>query len=461
MILTILSLIYALAGLFVLIFIHELGHFVFAKLNGIRVEVFSLGYGRAVASFTRGGTKYQIGAFPLGGFCKMAGEELKEGYTGASDEFYAKNPFQRLTVVLAGPLFNYIAGILIFSSLFLFPSTFQTAGNKIEVARTMEITDRVKIQTNGKERWKSGSMEIESPAYLAGLKTGDQIIAVDEKKTETWDDIRKGLRKDFTREKSITILRDDEKINFSVSPVLDRDTGMPLVGIMTWTEPVIRGFPEGSALPEQGIYSNDRIVSMNGIKFDTASEMMALITESPFRVLTLLVEREGILIKKQVPVQIVDDQRTIQAYFGPEVITATRPAYGLFKALEKGFIQANETIGQNIKALGHLFRGRLNARKSMGGPVKIIAFATGIAKHGFIPFLSFMGVLSVLLAFFNLLPIPPIDGSFVLVFLFEGISRRKLNMKLVEAIQTVGFVVLITLVGLITLNDILSLIGIG
>jgi regulator of sigma E protease len=145
--------------------------------------------------------------------------------------------------------------------------------------------------------------------------------------------------------------------------------------------------------------------------------------------------------------------------FKPELVTIKEPGHNPFQAIWLGFNKANESIAQQLVALRILIQGKLNAKESMAGPIGILDFTAKVAKNGdVIGFISIFALFSVLLGFFNLLPIPAIDGSYVIVFLYELISRRKINMKILESVQTTGFMLLIGLMILITYNDILRII---
>ena len=440
----VLAILFSIIGLGFLVFIHELGHFVLAKANGIKVEVFSLGYGKKLIGFKRGDTWYQISYFPLGGYCKMAGEDLKEGVTGAPDEFNSKSPLQKLSVVFAGPFFNYIFGILIFAIIFMFPQTHETFSNKIDVLPKLIVNQKTNI----------------SPAMQAGLQRGDLIVNIDGHSVTSWDDIRNYIVKGFDTPKSLVIDRNGKITNITVNPILDKDTGMALIGITPFTVPTIRKIEPDSVADNYGLKINDTIALFNGEPVASVNDLMDKLEHTKYKVLTLLVRRDNILIKKQVPITTSDKENLLGISFSPDSISITNAGHSFFKAWGAGFQKANSVIVQSAKGLGLLFKGKLNARKSMGGPVKILYFASKIAETGsFVAFISFMALLSVLLGFFNLLPIPPIDGSFVLVYLYELITRRKANLKVMEIIQGVGFFLLIALSVLILFNDVISLFG--
>jgi len=441
MIATIISVLASIVGIGFLIFVHELGHFLMARWNGIRVEVFSLGFGRPIWSLKKGDTTYQIGIFPLGGYCKMAGEEIKDGTTGAADEYFSKPPWRRLLVVFSGPAFNYIFGVLLLSFLFLFPQIHQTLSNRIDVQKTLTLNGAVR----------------ESPAYLAGLRTGDLIVSVNGRDIANWTDIKDGIMKDFDTEKSLTIRRGEEVLSFDVLPLLDRDTGMAIIGITPWIAPVISTVRPDSAAEKYGLKDGDTIISVNGVAVQTVNELAQAVEVFPSRSMYVIIDRNGIRIKKPIDLDEKDGHKVLGVEFAPKAMTVREKAHDPFTAVWLGFKKGNDFLVQNSKGLVLLIKGKLNARKSVGGPVKIFTISTQVAKLGGVTgFLSFIALISILLGFFNLLPLPAVDGGYLIVFLIEWISGRKLSMKVVEVIQTVGFFLIIGLLVLVTFNDILS-----
>jgi regulator of sigma E protease len=461
------SILLSIIGIGVIIFVHELGHFILAKLNKVRVEVFSLGYGRKLVGFKYGETTYQIGIVPLGGYCKMSGEELKEGLTGGQDEYFSKSPPARISIAAAGSVFNYLFGILLFSILLMFPRTYEAPSTVIDVLQQIEVRDsappdpaKPRISRLLKQEYKTRT--VPAPAWEAGLRPGDRVLAVDRKPVRNWSELSPALNRNFSTEKILTVDRGGQTMDITVHPLMDRNIGYMSIGVVPLAPAVIEEVSPDSAADKAGLRKGDRVVYLNGVSVKSTGDVYRMLepqTKPVQKTLTIIFERDGMGIKKQVPADMKDGAIVLGASFAVPRTLWTNKALLPHAAFAAGFMQANRAIGQNIQGLKLLISGKLNWRTSLSGPLKIFDFSTKIArKGGFVAFVGFMALLSVLLGFFNLLPIPPIDGSYILVFLFEWIIRKPLSKKFIEVVQSVGFVILILLTGFVFLNDIISLI---
>ena len=456
------SILVSIIGIGVIIFIHEFGHFLLAKLNKVKVEVFSLGFGKALIGFKKGDTTYQIGIFPLGGFCKMAGEELKDGITGADYEYFSKPPLNRISIAAAGSVFNYIFGVILFSILLLFSNTYQAPDTVIDVVKSIEIKEQVHNK-NKKDLLSIlipsyTTKKIPGPAIQAGLKRGDRIIKVDNKEIKTWNDLSRALNAKSGNPKILTVERGEQILNIEVTPYLDKNTGLSIIGVTPLTYPVISEVLPDSPADKAKFLPGDRIIRLNGIQINTANDVISFLEDTDTRYLTVILERNGLQIKKQIILDKKDNNYFLGVNFVQRLSVWTNKGLPLHKAFYNGFVQANRIIVQTVQGLKLMISGKLNWRTSVGGPVKIFDISTRIARYGgTLAFLSFIAMLSVLLGFFNFLPIPPLDGSFVLVFLFEIILNKSLNKKFMEIVQTVGFALLIFITIIVLFNDIVSI----
>ena len=198
------------------IFVHEAGHFIAAKRRGVRVEIFSLGFGPKIFSFFRGDTKYQLSLIPLGGYIKMAGENPGEG-KGASDEFFSKTPFERISIVAAGPLMNLILAYIVIAAMF-------AIGVKLPEYSNQTIPAEI------------GETIVGAPAYSAGIIPGDKIISINGKKVLEWQDMAVIIHKNAGKEIKLMVKRKDKIFPISVTPI-SQDIGTDNMGIIGISPP--------------------------------------------------------------------------------------------------------------------------------------------------------------------------------------------------------------------------------
>jgi len=420
-----------------LIWFHELGHFLFAKLFGVRVEVFSVGFGPPLISKKVGDTVYQIASIPLGGYVKLYGEEEKVDDPAA---FSAKPPWQRILIALAGPLFNLMLTVLLLTAVFWIG---------------MEIPKHMK------EPAVIGYVEKGSWGDRAGLREGDRIVRIGNVEVRGWEDLRRAVIEsalDKKKEVTLTVERDGEILTLT-TPLPKIETGQENLGIQPYLPPVIgRVFERlkgiGPAPAHQiGLRRGDRILSVNGQEVRSWYEVVKLIRASGNKPVKLLIEREGRLIEKSVVPAI--DPASGYPILGIEPYVETlKEVYPLPEAVVLAFQRTGELIYMTFRVLEGLVTGAISV-KTLGGPIAIAKFAGQAAESGLVPYLSSMAFISLQLAIFNLLPLPVLDGGLILLFLIELIRRRPLPEKFKEYWQKVGFALIISLMFFVVINDIL------
>ncbi len=437
-----LKIVYGLISIGILILIHELGHFLIAKLFGVRVEIFSLGLGAGILKYKKGDTVYQLGVIPLGGFCKMAGEEPNDELTGAPDEFYSKPPLKRLGIVFAGPFVNYLFGIFIFIIVMAVGIKQPTFTNKIAVMKEITIDNQ----------------KITSPAQLSGLVDGDRIIKIDDENISNWTLIRKKIVISGDKKKrKITVKRGKRVLDFKVKPVLDPDTGASLIGILPYINGKIAGVTENGAASKSGLLAGDEIIKINNKKINNFYDVKSIISVKANQRITLQIKRGNQIKTFRLKVKEREGKGFIGVSFNQEGDIYISKSKNVIYAVSDGFKRANKVITEVFYGLKLMVSGKIKVLKAVKSPVAIVYYAGKTTEAGFLSFIWFMGYISIALAFFNLLPIPAVDGSYILFFLFEIISGKELNFKVVRAIQYVGLMVLMGLLFMFMFNDILGL----
>ena len=432
----------AIIVLGVLIFVHELGHFLVAKLCGVYVERFSLGFGPRILSKTIGETEYCLSVFPLGGYVKMYGEQQEDNEQAPEPAkegraFTDKKTWQRAAIILAGPLANVLLAVVVFWGLFMsgFPDYAAVIGNVKE----------------------------SSPAQIAGLAAGDEVVAVNGDKVRGWSDFQEAVIENPNKTLSIE-LADGRTLSVNTGSVEATDVFgdkevIGSMGVSLYVPAVIGSVNDGFPAKAAGIESGDKIIAINGEKITDWSHGATFIRENSGETLTIDLDRNGEAITVNVDTKVSEivgeNGETVK--IGLIGITSApgnvNVRYGFFESMIKGFEKSYEFTVLVFKGFAKLLQRAVPA-DSLGGPIMIVQMTADSAQSGLAALLTFMAIISLNLAVFNLLPIPVLDGGHLLIMLIETITRRKLNEKVIGAFQTVGFVLLMGLMVFAFYNDI-------
>jgi regulator of sigma E protease len=418
----------------VLIFVHELGHFMMARRIGVRVLTFSLGFGPKLIAFRRGDTEYCVSAIPLGGYVKMAGESPEDTRTGASDEFLSKSKWQRFQVLVMGPVMN-IAFAIIVMALVLYQG-----------APLPAFEDHPVV---------IGGFAANSTGAAAGLKVGDRIISADGKETGSWKQFYITIATRANRTVPLIVIRDGKAIEVQVVPTaIDKfDTGD--VGITPAWHPQITDVREGQPADQAGLRAGDVILAANAEKNVSRERLLELIKSHEGRPLVLEVQRaEGLQTITVTP------QR-----FGSEILIGTHISPLELKTIKPGLLEAGRlSLKQNwewtaliFQTLAGLFTRETSVKQLMG-PVAIADLSNTAARQtSWIPLFTLMAMISLNLGLLNLMPIPVLDGGHIAILALEGISRRDFSMRVKEKMLLAGFVLLLMLMVTVIYNDLMRI----
>jgi len=421
----------------ILIFVHELGHFIAARANGIRVEVFSIGWGKGIISFNWKGTKIQVGWIPFGGYCKMAGDSPRDTLSGNPEEFYSSPPYKRVLVALGGPVFNYFFAMILFILIVIIGYQINTFPNRIVLAKEPdEVLGEV------------------SPAKEAGLQDGDVIVAINGKTVNNWDDITEGIVRNALKPVTITVQRDGRTMQLVTKPKLDRETGRGLIGIHPWVEPVVGGIIPAGPAERAEIQPGDRILSVDGVDIKNHIDFYNAVEGKAWKDVTVVLERNG--IRKQVVMMPEKENEYVSVGLYFKQITVHTPRYPFFIAVGKGVKKSADAVQDTMRGLVFVVSGKIRAKSAVAGPAKLIYISGVIAKEGFSYFLQVMSYISIAFFIMNLIPFPALDGSHIVIALYEAVTRKKPNIEVIYKIQTFGFIILVAALLLITMNDISS-----
>lgn len=435
----------------VLIFFHEFGHFLVARLFGVGVEKFSLGFGPRLIGKKIGITDYRISAIPLGGYVKMVGEEPDAEISPAElpFSFTHKHVAKRMLIVAAGPVFN------IFLAIFIFFVFFAITG-----------IDDIKPYIR--------QVQPGSVAQKAGLQVNDLILSVDGTSVEAWYDIDEAITGSNGNLLTLGIDRNGSLIEIEVKPALKQ--GMDLLGdSISYYDIGISAFPELKAIvgdvsagfpaEKAGLKKGDQIVSINGLPIENWQQMQTIISSSGGAELTISVNRNEEVFTVNLTPQHVETKNHLgksekryligistQPLDIPEADLVTKrlnPVQAALKSIERTYSVCVLMVRSVVKMID----GSI-PKENLGGPIMIAKMAGDQAKQGFDKLVQFIAFISINLAIINLLPIPVLDGGHLLFFSIEAIKGRPVSIKVREVAQQVGLFILIMLMILVFYNDI-------
>ncbi len=437
-----------LAALCILIFVHEFGHFIVARLLGVGVTKFSFGFGPRIAGIKRGETEYLVSAIPLGGYVKLVGESEGEEVPPEQAErsFWRKPVRVKMAVVFAGPLGNLLFAVLVFWAVFLWG---------IQV-----ITARIDVAPG-------------SPAAAAGLTRGDVVTRVGDAPVANWEDLDTLVRKGKPGVPlAVAARRGTETIAVTVVPKsveARNEFGQPVmetgIGVKPLVPARISEVVANSPAARAGLRKGDLVRRVGSEPVATWDELASRIRNAkpgePLALTVLRGDREiGIPVTPELQEGKGPDGQTLrESRIGivqsPEtVIQRLGPVRALGKAAGRTWYLVSLTAEVVVKLITRVVPAR-----SLGGPILIAQIAGAQAQQGLYDFLMFLGLLSVNLGILNLMPIPILDGGHILFFAIEGVIRKPLSLHARAMAQQVGLALILMLVALVFYNDIARLIG--
>ena len=423
-------------GLSILVGIHEFGHLIAAKGFGMRVEKFSIGFPPKIFGVKYGETEYSFGAVPLGGFVKITGmideslDTKKMAQEPEPYEFRAKPAWQRLIVMLGGIIMNVLTGIIVFVSI-----TYFVGDNYISIDEANK---------HGINAYELGEK--------VGLQTGDRILTVNGEKVERFKDLTSpdvilGTDAYYTIDRNGQELRIDLPNDF-----IEDYSEATAAGFITVRRPfAIDEVQKDSPAEAAGLQPDDKILSINGMVTTYYAEFAAAREKFAGKEAVFLIERNGQTMRKVI--KIGNDNRV--GFRPKSLLESSTTTYTFGESLGVGTARAFSVVTNNIKAFGKIFAGEVSAQKSISGPIGIVKFFGG--TWDWVHFWSLVGLLSMILAFMNLLPIPALDGGHVVFLLYEMVSGRKPSDKFLENAQKAGMLILLSIMAFAIFNDVVNL----
>jgi regulator of sigma E protease len=426
-----------IAVLGLMIFFHEFGHFITAKAFGMRVFIFSFGFGPRLAGFKWGDTDLRVSAIPLGGYVKLEGEpedHLSEDTSRLGDgkDFGTRPRWQRFLVYLAGPFMNGVLTVGVLTALYM-------VGFQVEAS----LYDRPIL----------GAVAAGSPAAQAGLRPGDEIVAIDGNPVTTWEDAQYGI-----------LIRPDATVRLRVRSagqereVVVRSTasGADRVGTIG-VSPLVRVGLVVPGSPAEGadVRTDDAILGIDGKPVESFGDIPALVAGSAGKPITLEVWREGQV--RHVPITPRDDGQGLRVGIGPKMVVKK---FGTFAAVREALNWTRSMTRQTFEVLGRLLTAQISP-KTMMGPLGIAKASGDAARGGIGPLFYLVAVISLQIGIMNLFPLPPLDGGHLAILAAESVVRQDFSMNVKAWLMNAGAMVLFLLIGLVLYSDLskTSLLG--
>jgi regulator of sigma E protease len=421
----------------VLVFVHELGHFLAAKRVGIRVLKFQLGFNPTVISFRRGDTEYGIGALPLGGYVKMAGETLEDIERDAqgkvvrrSDEFLSKSKWQRFQVLIMGPTMNILLA-LVLTALVLYQGVEKGV-----------YEDQPPVV---------GAVAAGSPAAGAGVQPGDRIEAVNDHIVNTWEQLYIQIGSRPNHEVDLRLLRNGQPMTVKVTPSTTGQGRFEFgdIGVFPNVHPHLASVTPGDPGDRGGLKADDVILAVDGQPMTFHYQMREVIAKHAEKPMTVTILRGGVA----QTVTVTPDRHGTVGWLG------VRPVDDII-SIKPGAKQAvTMSVEKNIESAALIFQAlwglvtRETSPRQLMGPLAIAQLSGESAQLGWIALFGLMASISLNLGLLNLLPIPVLDGGHIFIMALEGVARRDFSVRVKEKVLLAGFVLILMLMVTVIYND--------
>ena len=419
----------------VLIFVHELGHFLVARWYGVRVLTFSLGFGPKLIRVRRGDTEFCICAVPLGGYVKLAGETVQdENRTGEPDEFLSKSKWIRFQVYLAGPVLIILLAWVVLGGV---------------------LTRAADVPSFPMEPPLVGTVTADTPAARAGLQPGDLILSINGRQTPTWESVDMAVLPKAERQITLVVERAGQQLTIPITPQATGRYEVGTIGIHPRYRVQAVLIHPNTAAARGGLQRGDVILALDGARDLDQPEIIKRIKENGGKTVVFTVERDGLP---------VDLPLTPEGSVGSAQLGVTLSPYEV-RRVDLGIIDAFKLSAQrnweNAKLIGGTLRDLVTREqpvKQLMGPISIASLSGGAAQLGWIPLFELMAMISLNLGLLNLLPVPVLDGGHIAILAVEGLFRRELSLKVKERVLMAGAALIVLLMVTVIYNDVARLL---
>jgi regulator of sigma E protease len=416
-----------------MILIHEWGHYAAAKLLGVRVEVFSIGFGKRLIGFRRGDTDYRIAAIPLGGYVKMSGENPMDERTGDPAEFLSHPRWHRFVIAIAGPAMNILLAIGLLTGVYMFNFEYP-----------------IYLYQPAVLAW----VKPESPPAEAGLQLGDKIIRIDGIENPTWEQLEPKIWLSPNQPVTVTVQRGEQTFERTITP---KPITTSEVGWVGWfpSDPVtVNTVEPGMPAAKAGLKTGDRVVAIDGQPLPHIEAMIERLQETKDKPVDLTIQRDGqeFNVRLTPVLAKADDEKRYRIGFSNRLPVKTTPL-PFAEALSQSLAENKKDSLLILELMKKLVERKVSIR-AISGPIGIAQDAGEAAQaKGWNPLLELTAAISLNLGIFNLLPIPILDGGVILLLLIEGSMRRDISMRIKERIYQAAFVFLVLFAVMVIYND--------
>lgn len=413
-----------LVALGVVVIVHELGHFLAARLSGVDVESFSVGWGPVLLRKKIGATEYRLSALPLGGYCGLKGdhaftealEKKLDAIPREPGSFYSAHPLKRIFIAFSGPFANLLFAFLALAAVSAVGYSYETYDNRITLSSLYDGTAGL-------------------PADKAGLQEGDRILTLDGKEIRNYSDIQQFISIHPDEKIAVEIERNGQKLSSVLIPALDKKTGSGKIGIYPYVPLLIGSVQEGSAAESAGLKLGDTITAVNGNPVAHFMQFSSLIADKPEQI-KVSVDRNGIALDFTL-VLVYGESGTAESGIRWKTNKVTVEGTGFLDSAKNGFIETGKTISLTVKSVGLLFRG-VDLGEAVSGPVRITMMLGEVASSSLVGVTELLSIICVSLFLMNLLPVPILDGGLILFAAIEMVFRRPLKPKTLYYVQFIG-----------------------
>lgn len=413
----------------ILVFVHEFGHFFMAKLVGIRVEVFSFGYGKRLFGFKKGDTDYRVSLIPMGGYVKFPGEDVYEKEQKVkSGDFMAAKRWQRLLTIVMGPVMNILLAIVLVAAI-------NMVGAPVPVYQSQTPV--------------IGWIEPDSPAEKTDLQIDDEILSIDSQRTKTWSDVEMAVGTKPKRTINLEVKRGGDIFNVELLTEGKTIHEMGYAGffgkILTEIKMLIPDAPAEKA----GLKPGDVILEIDG-RPAYYFQFLEMIQNYPNVELHFRIQRGEEILDIPVTPRLKGDIGEIGIR---QVIEFKEESLGFFAAFHQSIKSNVRLTFLVINFIKDLVTGEATARQ-LGGPIEIASLSYTALRMGLLAMMGWIALISLQLGIINLFPIPVLDGGQILVISLEGIFRRDFSPKVKQIVMQIGFAMFIVLIVFVILNDV-------